>query len=77
MLPVSCDHKTRPSHPRNDTVTVTGEVKGQDVNFTIRSKDARAWTTTFTGTMNEAGTTIAGTFRFTNENGRFTASKQS
>jgi len=61
----------------NDVVTLTGEVKGQDVSFTMRSKDSPPWTTTFTGTMNEARTTIAGTFRVTDERGRFTASKRS
>jgi hypothetical protein len=61
----------------DDVVTLTGEVKEQDVTFTIRSKDTPPWTTTFTGTVNEAGTAISGTFRFTDERGHFTASKRS
>lgn len=61
----------------DDVVTLTGEVKGQNVGFTIQSKDTPPWTTTFTGTLNDAGTAISGTFRFTGERGRFTASKRS
>jgi hypothetical protein len=61
----------------DDVVSLTGEVKAQNVTFTIRSKDNPPWTTTFTGTVNEAGTAISGTFRFTDERGRFTASKRS
>ena len=60
-----------------DVVTLSGEVKGENVGFIMRSKDTPPWTTTFTGSVNEAGTVIAGTFRFTDQRGRFTASKRS
>jgi hypothetical protein len=39
----------------DDIVTLTGDVKGSNVSFAIPSKDAAQWTTTFTGTSNDAG----------------------
>ena len=56
-------------------ITLTGEVKGQNVSWRIQEKgdpEAR----TFTGTLNEAGTTMTGRFTMTDKGGRFTASRQ-
>jgi hypothetical protein len=55
------------------TAAMTGEVKGQAV--TLRLPDVNP-PTIFTGTLNEAGTSLAGRFVAGDKSGRFTAVKQ-
>ena len=56
-------------------VAVTGDVKEQAVTWHFQGK-ADGPESRFTGTVNEAGTNITGTFSFNGKSGRFTASKQ-
>lgn len=54
---------------------VTGEVKGQNITWRIRGGNPRQ-TTTFTGTVDEAGRSVKGRFTRAGKGGQFTASKQ-
>ena len=54
---------------------LTGEVKGQDARWQLQVGNPPQ-TTTYTGTVDEAGTTIKGTFTLGGNSGHFTASKQ-
>ncbi len=54
---------------------LTGEVKGQNVRWQLQV-DNPPQTTTYSGTVDEAGTNINGTFTLAGKGGRFTASKQ-
>src|SRR3979490_176432 len=57
------------------TASVTGEVKGQNVNWRIQGA-ANSDALTFTGTVDEAGTGIKGHFTIAGKGGQFTAVKQ-
>jgi hypothetical protein len=54
---------------------VTGELKGQNITWRLRSGNPRV-TTTFTGTVDEAGRSMKGRFIRAGKGGRFSASKQ-
>ena len=54
---------------------LTGEVKGQDARWQLQVGKPPQ-TTTYTGTVDESGTTIRGTFTLADKSGHFTASKQ-
>jgi hypothetical protein len=56
-------------------IPLTGEVKGTDVTWRIKAGQTQD-TITYTGTMNESGTSINGRFSMPGKGGRFTASKQ-
>ena len=59
------------------TTPLTGEVKGQSISWRLqRGGNTPSVTTTFTGTLDEAGTNIKGRFTVAHKGGRFTASKQ-
>jgi hypothetical protein len=58
-------------------VTVTGEVQGDNVSFTIHAGGNHPWTTTLTGRLDETRTAMTGTFVFADKRGHFTASKRS
>jgi hypothetical protein len=54
---------------------LTGEVNGQNVSWRLQV-DTPPQTTTYSGTLDEAGTNIKGTFTLGGKNGHFNASKQ-
>ena len=54
---------------------VTGEVKGQNVSWRLQKKDSSP-EAAFTGTVNEVGNNMTGTFSLGDKRGRFTASRQ-
>jgi pimeloyl-ACP methyl ester carboxylesterase len=56
-------------------ISLTGQVKGTNVTWQIRAGQTQD-TITYTGTMNESGTSINGRFSMPGKGGRFTASKQ-
>ena len=56
-------------------IPLTGEVKGTSVTWQIRAGQTQD-TITYTGTMNESGTSIKGRFSMPGKGGRFIASKQ-
>jgi hypothetical protein len=56
-------------------IPLTGEVKGTHVTWQIRAGQTQD-IITYTGTMNESGTSINGRFSMAGKGGRFTASKQ-
>jgi hypothetical protein len=58
------------------TAPLTGEVKGQNITWRLRGAGNPAEATTFTGTVDQAGTGIKGRFTIADKGGRFTASKQ-
>jgi hypothetical protein len=53
----------------------TGELKGQNVSWKMKAGETRE-TITFTGTVNDAGTSIKGRFAIGDKGGSFTAWKQ-
>jgi hypothetical protein len=55
--------------------SLAGEVKGQDARWQIQVGNPPQ-TTTYSGTVDEAGTTIRGTFTFGGKSGHFTGAKQ-
>jgi hypothetical protein len=55
--------------------SLTGEVKGQNVRWQLQVGNPPQ-TTTYSGTLDEAGTNIKGTFALAGKNGHFSASKQ-
>ena len=55
---------------------LTGAVKGQNVSWRMQGKGNPSEATTFTGIVNEAGTSMTGTFMMPGKRGRFTASRQ-
>jgi hypothetical protein len=57
------------------TAPVTGELKGQNVTWKMKAGVTQE-TITFTGTVDDAGTTIKGRFTMADKGGRFAASKQ-
>jgi hypothetical protein len=57
------------------TASVTGEVKGQNVSWRLQGAANRD-ALTFTGTLDEAGTSIKGHFTLAGKGGQFTAFKQ-
>ena len=57
------------------TVSVTGEVKGQNVSWR-RQGAVNSDALTFTGTVDEAGTGIKGHFTIAGKGGQFSAVKQ-
>jgi len=56
-------------------IPLSGEVKGTHVSWQIRAGQTQD-TITYTGTMNDSGTSINGRFSMPGKGGRFTASKQ-
>jgi hypothetical protein len=56
------------------TVSVTGEVKGNDVSWRVQGTNRDALT--FTGTVDDAGTGIKGHFTVAGKGGQFSAVKQ-
>jgi hypothetical protein len=54
---------------------LTGEVKGQIIRWQLQVGNPPQ-TTTYSGTVDDAGTNIKGTFTLAGKGGRFTASKQ-
>jgi hypothetical protein len=54
---------------------LTGEVKGQNVRWQLQV-GSPPQTTTYSGTVDEAGAHINGTFMLAGKSGHFTASKQ-
>jgi hypothetical protein len=59
------------------TAQLTGEVKGQSISWRLQSGgNTPSVTTSFTGTLDEAGTNMKGRFTVADKGGRFTASKQ-
>jgi hypothetical protein len=56
-------------------IPLTGEVKGTNVTWQIKAGQTQD-TITYTGTMNESGTSINGRFSMPGKGGRFTASKR-
>jgi hypothetical protein len=56
------------------TAPVTGELKGQNVNWKMKAGITQD-TITYTGTVNETGTRIEGRFMIAGKGGSFTASK--
>ena len=56
------------------TASLTGKVTGQDVSWRVKGRNAEA--ITFTGTIDEAGTTIRGRFAIGDKAGGFTAVRQ-
>ena len=54
---------------------LTGEVKGQDARWQLQVGNPPQ-TTTYTGTVNDAGTRMTGTFTLAGKDGHFSASKQ-
>jgi opacity protein-like surface antigen len=57
------------------SASVTGEVKEQRINWQMKAGQTQEMIT-FTGAVNEAGTSIDGKFSMGDKSGRFTASKQ-
>jgi hypothetical protein len=57
------------------TVSVTGDVKGQNVSWRVQGA-ANSDALTFTGTVDETGTGIKGHFTIAGKGGQFTAVKQ-
>ncbi len=58
------------------TAPLTGEVKGQNVVWRLRGPGSPPDTITFTGTVDQAGTSMKGRFTIAGKGGRFTALKQ-
>jgi hypothetical protein len=56
-------------------IPLTGEVKGTNVTWQIRAGQTQD-TITYTGTINESGTSINGRFSMPGKGGRFTAAKR-
>jgi len=56
-------------------IPLTGEVKGTRVTWQIRAGQTQD-TITYTGTMNESGSSISGRFSMPGKGGRFIASKR-
>jgi len=56
-------------------IPLAGEVKGTNVTWQIRAGQTQD-TITYTGTVNESGTSINGRFSMPGKGGRFTASKR-
>ncbi len=54
---------------------VTGELKGRNITWRLRSGNPRV-TTTFTGTVDDAARSMKGRFTRADKGGTFTASKQ-
>jgi hypothetical protein len=57
------------------SISLTGEVKGQRITWRIKAGQTQD-TITYTGDVNEAGTSINGRFSMADKGGRFTASKR-
>jgi hypothetical protein len=57
------------------TAPVTGELKGQNVTWKLRARVSQEMIT-FTGEVDEAGTSMKGRFTMADKGGTFTASKQ-
>ena len=59
---------------------ITGEVNGTRVTFDVKTGRNNEWTAVFTGTLDEAATTITGTWRLEAgsevSNGKFDARRQ-
>ena len=58
------------------TAALTGEVKGQNVAWRLKGAGNASEAVTFTGTVDEAGTSMKGRFTIAGKSGRFTALKQ-
>jgi hypothetical protein len=57
------------------TASVAGDVAGQSITWRLSAAAGTSVTTTFTGTLNDAGTRIEGRFQRGDQGGRFIAAK--
>ena len=57
------------------SISLTGEVKGPRITWQIKAGQTQE-TITYTGEVNEVGTSIDGRFSMVDKGGRFTASKR-